>query len=401
MVANNQRVYFDHNATTPVGPWILEKIPDLALAFGNASSIHHESRVPRQVLRETRLLAAKILNVNPLEVIFTSGGSESNTTVIRGLFDLYQEGELSGTQWAGRSEFISTTVEHPSVLRSLEKIQKLGAQVHFINVSKDGEVDLNELENVLSSKTLLVSMMIANNETGTLFPIKQVTQLVHAKGALMHSDCVQGIGKLEIDLQDLGIDYASFSAHKFYSLKGSGLLYQRRGVPLEPLIFGGKQERQRRSGTENILSIGAMGLAFEKMDFIFNAAKEIAKLRDYLEESVLNSIDNVKISCAKAPRLPNTSHMVIFGVDGESLLMNLDLEGFAVSTGAACSSGNPEPSPVLLKMGFSRTEAQASLRVSLGLSNTKDQVDRFVTQLKIIVGRVRDLNKEMETGNKD
>lgn len=378
-------IYFDHNATTPIASDLLSRLPEALESWGNPSSIHFASRGPKAILRESRQKLATLLGVQALELIFTSGGSESNNTVIRGVYEKSKN--------TNRNEFITSQVEHPSVLKTFQWLESQGATVHYLNVSLNGEIDLAQYKKLLSERTALVSVMFANNETGILFPIVEMTRLAHAAGALFHTDAVQALGKAPINLKELGVDFASFSAHKFYALKGTGLLYVKTGYELPPLIYG-SQERKRRGGTENVVGIFALGVMAEKKNLIGHKIEQIEVLRDYFEAEVVERISGVTITHQKAKRLTNTSSLIIHGVDGETLLMSLDLAGFAVSTGAACSSGNPEPSPVLLAVGLTRAQAQNSLRVSLGWETTKEQVDQFLVALTEVVARLRAIDQE-------
>ncbi len=382
-------VYLDHNATTPVDPSLFELVPTWMSQFGNPSSIHQASRGPRTLIREARVKIAELLNVSPLEIVFTSGASEGNNTVIKAIWD---------RRGKERPEFLCSAVEHPSVIKAMQSIEKKGAVIRWIPVSKEGALDLNFVKMHLGSKTALVSVMSANNETGTLFPVAEIVDLAKAAGALVHSDCVQMFGKHTLDLKKLGVDYATFSGHKFYSLKGSGFMYAKKTAPLENLIDGGAQERFRRGGTENTVGIAAMGHMAGKMATMDLVGKvsELGQLRDAMEARLVAEIPELYITAQKSPRLTNTSHMMIAGIDAETLLINLDLDGFCVSTGAACSSGNPEPSPVLLAMGFTRFEAQTSLRVSLGWGSKADDLEKFVQRLGEIVSRLRQMKKELE-----
>ncbi len=388
MINTFDGVYLDHNATTPVNSELANYFPDWVSQFGNPSSIHQASRGPRTLIREARNEIAHYLNVSPLEIIFNSGGSEGNNTVIKAVWD---------KRGFTRNEFICSAVEHPSVLRAMQSIEKKGAIIHWVPVNRDGELDLQFLTEKLSEKTALVSIMSANNETGSLFPIQEIAQYAKKVGALVHSDCVQMLGKQALNLSELGVDYATFSGHKFYALKGSGFVYVRKTAPYVSLIDGGAQERFRRGGTENTLGIAAMGFMVKKMNVTaLNAIwSEQKAIRDYLEMTVLQQIPNVQITARKSPRLINTSHMMIDGIDAETLLINLDLDGFYVSTGAACSSGSPEPSPVLLSMGFSRQEAQTSLRISMGWATQRIEIENFVLRLKELVLRLRQMKKEL------
>ncbi|MFN7729200.1 MAG: cysteine desulfurase family protein [Bdellovibrio sp.] len=379
------RVYLDFNATTGLSADVQSAVPTFLQEFGNPSSIHWASRAPKTVLRETRQEIAKQLGCHPLEIVFNSGGSESNNTVIKSVFDLVAKTSL-------RNEFITSQVEHPSVINTFRYLESLGAIVHYIPVSRNGQLDLEFLVQHLSEKTALVSVMLANNETGTVFPIKAIAAQAHKVGALFHCDAVQALGKVAINLKELDVDYASFSAHKFYSLKGTGFVFVKRNSPYESLIHGGGQERQRRGGTENTLGIFALGVQARRLPQTIEKTEVMSELRDYLELRILRDIPGATVTAKNGPRLPNTSSLVIPGVDGETLLMSLDLKGYAVSTGAACSSGNPEPSPVLLNMGLSREEAQSSLRISLGWETTFQEVESFLLTLQKTVAHLRTLS---------
>lgn len=385
-------VYLDHNATTPVHPEVLEKLPVWAEAWGNPSSVHKASRDPKALIRDSRKNLSEYLKVHPLELIFTAGGSESNNLAIKGSFYALQK--------LGRTHFITTTVEHPSVMKAFEFLESQGATVDYIPVDKNANLDLEFYKSKLTEKTALVSIMFANNETGAIHPIKEMCALAHEKGAIFHTDAVQGLGKADINLQDLGVDLASFSAHKFYSLKGTGVLFQKRGTQLVPLVGGGGQERGRRAGTENTLSIAALGHMMSKKDLISKENERIRKLRDQMEKDILNSIPNVRL-IENSNRVPNTSSLFIEGVDGETLLMNLDMHGICVSTGAACSSGSQEPSAVLRAMGYTRKEAQSSLRISLGWQNTSEQMEYFLEVLKKVVDRIRQFNSDNSSRNSE
>ncbi|MCE3009962.1 MAG: cysteine desulfurase [Proteobacteria bacterium] len=376
-------VYLDHNATTPLSQEVEQAVIQALPLWGNPSSIHQAGRGPKSLLREARKNLARELQCSPLELIFTSGGSESNNSVIKGVYE-----KTLGT---ARCEFITSTVEHPSVLKSFQYLESLGARVYYVPVSRQGILDIDYYERVLSEKTALVSIMAANNETGVLFPVSLLSQKAHEKGALFHTDAVQAFGKIPVSLKDWNVDFASFSGHKFYSLKGTGLLYAKKSSEMEIFILGGAQERARRGGTENVLGIHALGIQANQLKNVGVYFGQMEKLRNRFEERLLESIPGVKINQAQVPRLPNTSSVLIEGVDGETLLMSLDIKGFAVSTGAACSSGNPEPSPVLLAMGLTAAEAQNSLRVSLGWSTTEEQMDHFLETLKSVVQRLRRL----------
>ena len=288
---------------------------------------------------------------------------------------------------------IISSVEHPAIRVTAESLAaRYSLKLISIPVSRDGELDRDFYEKALSDDVFLVSIMAANNETGHIFPIQALAEKAHAVGASFHTDAVQALGKIPVSLKEWDVDLASFSGHKFYALKGSGLLYTKKGVNLPSLIEGGAQERHRRAGTENALAIASLGYMATQLEFLSERMSQMTELRDSMESQILEKISGVQITGPQGLRLPSTSSMNIEGIDGETLLMNLDIEGFSVSTGAACSSGNPEPSPVLLAMGFSRAEAQRSLRVGLGWGNTQGDIDSFVTCLEKVVTRVRGLS---------
>ncbi|MCB0349692.1 MAG: cysteine desulfurase [Bdellovibrionales bacterium] len=376
------RIYLDHNATTPPLQSVVDQLVTWAHEWGNPSSIHWSGRAPKTRIRDARSAIAKMLGCHPLEVIFTSGGSESNNYVIKGFYELHNTSE--------RNEYITTEVEHPSVKKSFDDIEARGARVYRLKVDRSGQIDMATYSKLLSSKTALVSIMYANNETGSVFPVAEMCVQAHRVGAKFHTDAVQALGKVPLDISKLEVDYASFAAHKLYSLRGTGVLFCKKGGQLKSLISGGAQERARRAGTENTLSIASFGhVAALLPEIISEKNIQMKTLRDNMEAQILNKISDVQLTGSGVDRLPNTSSLLIEGIDGESLLMNLDIEGVSVSTGAACSSGSPEPSPVLLAMGLSRAEAQKSLRVSLGWSTTQAEIDHFVEILVKVVTRLR------------
>ena len=389
------RIYLDHNATTPPLQSVYDNLSVWAKEWGNPSSIHWSGRGPKNLLREARAHVAKSLNTHPLELIFTSGGSESNNLVMKGFHFANHLKKM------GRSEYITSSVEHPSVIKSFKWLESLGAKVHYINVNRNGVLNLDDYRAALSDKTALVSIMYANNETGSIFPIEELAELAHASGALFHTDAVQTWGKIPVDLKKLNVDFASFASHKIYSLKGVGVVYVKKGIKLESLISGGNQERARRAGTENILALASLGHVAQILPDAINALnKQMADLRNYMEKLIFENIEGVSVTGGGVERLPNTSSLLIENIDGESLLIGLDLEGASVSTGAACSSGSPEPSPVLLAMGLSRAEAQRSLRISLGWSTTKEEIDQFVIILQKVVQRLRSQRRQSVSGER-
>ncbi len=388
----NDRIYLDHNATTPHASVLAERWAELCSVTGNPSSIHNDSRIPKTWLRETRQKLANYLNCSPLEIIFNSGASEGNSSILKSVWQMRTE---------NKNELLISQVEHPSVMKTAEHLETLGAIVHWIPVDRTGQINIDFIRNKLSDRTLLVSVMFANNETGTIFPLKQIAGLAHAAGALMHADCVQLLGKFDLSqyterLKEFDLDYATFSAHKFYALAGTGAVYIKKNSPWVPLIHGGGQERGRRGGTENVLGIACFGIVLDELKNTSEKIDVMLQLRHHLENKIMKKIFGCTITAAESDRLSNTSSLVIDNVDGETLLMSLDLKGISVSTGAACSSGNPEPSPVLLAMGLSRDEAQSSLRISLGWHTTEQEVNRFVETLAEVVVKLRAINSDMK-----
>ena len=384
-------IYLDHNATTPICQLVKNQIPNYLDLFGNASSIHQSGRGPKNILRESRQNIAQLLGVKALEVVFTSGGTEANNLVLRGVFDSIKIKNKDKNNTG--IHFLISSVEHPSVAMC-KYLENFGLSWDYIEIKRDGSICLDTYRKLFKENTALVSCMLANNETGSIFPIKEMCAIAHEKNALFHTDAVQALGKMEFSLKDLAVDFASFSAHKFYSLKACGVLYAKSGTAFEALVRGGGQERYRRGGTENILSIAALGFMAKTFQSKIPAyCSYVTQLRDDMEKQIFANITGVALTGAGVARTCGSSSMTIEGIDGEILLMNLDMNKISVSTGAACSSGSPEPSPVLLSMGLTRVEAQSSLRISLGWGSTKDEVDYFVQVLKKVVERIRNIDK--------
>ena len=378
------RIYLDHNATTKPRPSAVESVKKALKHWGNPSSTHQNASKAKSLLWEARQNLSHFLNCHPLEIIFTSGASEANNQAIKGLFQRLNKKSQ-------KNELIISSVEHPSILHTADFLSHQGFTVHKIPVSKQGFLDEDFFEKCLSEKTLLVSIMSANNETGVIFPIEKWIKKAQEKGALFHSDMVQMLGKKKVSLKDLEIDLASFSAHKCYSLQGCGVLYCKKGVFLDNLIHGGPQERQRRAGTENLTGITAFGSVAKEGDFILKESQKLKSLRDGMEQYVLSQLKKVEIIGHKAPRLDNTSCLCLVDVPGETLLINLDLKGISISVGSACGSGKMESSSVLTAMGFSQKSALSSIRISLGIETTKEQMDYFQKTLVESVNRLRNL----------
>ena len=383
---SKKRFYFDNNATTAPSPYAISAVKKALKHWGNPSSVHQNASQAKALIWEARENLSTFLNCEPLEIIFTSGASESNNQAIKALFQ-----DLSSMD-SNRTELILSSVEHPSVLNQGLFLEKQGFKVHKIPVSRKGFLDESFLEEHLTERTLLISIMGANNETGVLFPLKKWIQKAHQKGAFFHSDMVQMLGKEKIDLKNLDIDLASFSGHKFYSTQGCGLLFCKKGLPLNSLIHGGSQERNRRAGTENLTGITAFGSVAKNGKTLLKKAQKLKDLRDEMEKKVLSALKDIEIINREAPRLDNTSCLLIKGVVGETLMMSLDLKGFAISVGSACSSGKIESTSALTAMGLSFQDAGNCIRISLGVENTEEEVDYLVETLISTVKRLRHLD---------
>jgi cysteine desulfurase len=388
-----KKVYLDYNATTPVDPRVFQAmIPYLKEEYGNPSSMHSFGSRGKAALDNSREQAAELIGARPKEIVFTSCGSESNNFAIKGVaFSLREKG----------NHLITTQVEHASVIETFRFLEDQGFKVTYLSVDKYGLIDLDELRESITDQTILVSVMFANNETGVIMPIKEIAEIVKEKGVIFHTDAVQAAGKIEIDLQNLPIDLLSISGHKLYGPKGVGAIYigtsvgTRHGVYLQPIIHGGGQERGRRSGTENVAGIVGLGKACEIAKEEVRSQKSeprIKGLRDLLQREIREKINGVKLNGHPEKRLSNTLNLSFDGVEGDSLVMNLDLEGIAVSTGSACSEGNVEPSHVLQAMGLTREEAVSSLRFSLGRFTEKEDIERVINVLPRVVERIRSVN---------
>ena len=379
-----RRYYFDHNATTPIDPQVLDAMmPALREVSGNASSIHSFGQDARLLVESARLQVADFLRCEPKDVVFTSGGTESDNLAILGAVRAAA---------GGRKHVVTTTIEHPAVLQTCRQLEREGVSVDYVPVGPSGVVDLALLRAALRPETVLVSVMHANNELGTIQPVTGIAEAAHAVGALFHSDAVQSAGKLPIDVDALGVDLLTISGHKIYAPKGVGALYVRKGVDIESIQFGGRHERARRPGTENVAGIVGLGAACElAMQRLAEESARQAALRDRLERAILDQIANTWVNAAGSPRTPNTANIGFGGIEGEPLLISLDLKGFAVSSGAACSSGAVEPSHVLLAIGLSREQARSCLRLSIGHGTVEEDIDRFLAALPAVVERLRAL----------
>jgi cysteine desulfurase len=381
------RIYLDHNATTPMLPAAADRMAAaLREEFGNPSSVHHFGQQAKAALDDARSAVAALIGADPSEVVFTSGGTESDNLAIRGAAE--------SLEMTGRRHIIASGIEHEAVLNTLKALARRGWRTTLLQIDQSGIVSPETLSGALADDTAVVSIMHANNEIGTIQPVAELARLAHERGALFHTDAVQSAGKIPIDTKGLGVDLLSVSAHKFYGPKGVGAIWIRRGVRLLPLMTGGRQERSRRAGTENVAGIIGMGVAAkEARAKMATEAPRLSALRDRLEQGVLSSVPGTMVNGALGPRVPNTTNISFDRVEAESLLIALDLAGIAVSTGSACSSGTLEPSHVLKAMGFSAHRTQNSIRFSLGAGNTDADIERVIAAMPGIVEKLRNLTR--------
>jgi len=382
-------VYVDYNATTPLRPEVKAAITEDLDVFGNASSMHASGRLAHSRVEEARNCVEKLMGAEPHTVIFTSGGSEANNAVFQTLRQLASEPNGSPLK-EGRREFITSTIEHPCVLNSAKNLQSLGFKVNFIQVDEYGKINMDAFKKALSDNTILVSIMMANNEIGTTQNLKEIASLAKAAGALIHTDAVQALGKIPVNVDDLGVDYLTVSAHKIYGPKGVGALYARKGSPLFPLIHGGHQEEGLRAGTYNNIGILGFGKAAKiAADELDKYGREIALLRNRLRDGLAKAIPKIKINGHPEDVLPNTLNISFPGAEGEAILLSMDLAGIEASTGSACASGSLEPSHVLMATGVGPELAHGSIRFSLGWGITADDVDYIIQTLPPIIARLR------------
>ena len=383
------RVYLDYNATTPVAPAVLEAmLPFLGENFGNAGSVHTPGQRARAAVDSARESVAALIGAKPSEIVFTSGGTEADNLALFG--------SLAASA-KPRKHVITTAIEHHAILHSCEELERQGIDVTIVPVSQSdasqGVVDPEDIRRALRPETILISVMHANNELGVIQPVEEIGRIAAEAGVRFHCDAVQSAGKVPLDVDRLGVDLLSISAHKFCGPKGVGALYVRSGTPLAPRFFGGHAERDRRPGTENVPGIVGIGKAAElARNLLGEDSQRIGDLRDRLESALLESVPNARVNCDRARRVPNTTNMSFPGAGGEALLISLDLQGIACSTGAACSSGSTEPSHVLLAAGLTRDDARSSLRFSLGRPTTPVEIDYAISVIPSVVARIRALS---------
>ncbi|MFQ5900761.1 MAG: cysteine desulfurase NifS [Thermodesulfobacteriota bacterium] len=380
-----KKIYMDNNATTPIYPEVYEAMePYLKEFWGNPSSIHWASREPRKAIDAAREKVARLINCKANEIVFTSSGSEGNNFALKGA--AYAKKDKG-------NHIITTSIEHPAVLKTFKYFAKTGFDVDFLPVDPSGMIDLDELKRSITDKTILISIMFANNETGTILPVEEIGRLAKEKGVLFHCDAVQAAGKVPVDVDRMNIDLLTLSGHKLHAPKGVGALYIKKGVRLVPLIHGGHQERKRRAGTENVAGIAGFGKACEMAsESIEEMAEKITFLRDRLHKGLMEGIEHVRLNGHPTERLCTTVNLSFEYVEGESLLLTLDMKGVAASSGSACTSGSLEPSHVLLAMGIPMETAHGSIRFSLGTDNTVEDIDYVIDVLPPIVERLRSMS---------
>ena len=379
--------YFDHAATTAVKEEVLkEMLPFFNLEFGNPSSIYSIGRKTRKAVEEARDKVADAINSDPREIYFTSCGSEGDNIAIKGIaYSLKNKG----------NHIITSKIEHPAVLNTCKTLENEGFNITYLNVDEDGLINLEELENAITEKTILITIMFANNEIGTIQPIAEIGQIAKKHNIVFHTDAVQAVGNVKIDVKEMNIDALTMSAHKFYGPKGVGAVYIKSGINFQKLQDGGHQERNKRAGTENVPGIVGLGkaieLAYQNFDEYNN---KLQKLRDYYISQVEEKIPYTKLNGHKTRRLPGNANISFRFIEGESLLLNLDMKGICASSGSACTSGSLDPSHVLLAIGLPEEIAQGALRITFGEENTKEDVDYLVENLKEIVTRLRNISPE-------
>lgn len=377
-----QRIYLDNNATSPLLPEVFEAMrPYFLEKFGNASSIHHQGQQARAAVEQSRESVAALLNCRAAEVVFTSGGTEADNL---GVFGMAAAGD----------HVITSTIEHHAVLNAAKRLEQTGCEVTYVGVGADGVIDPNEVRNALRPNTKLISVMMANNETGALQPVEEIGKIAAEADVYFHTDAVQAAGKVAIDVQKIGCDLLSISGHKMNAPQGTGALYVRKGTLLKSMLVGGRHERGRRAGTENLAGIVGLGKAAEISNEWLASGGDaaMAALRDRLEQSICSEVEATHVNSGKVSRTPNTSNIIFDCIEGEAFVIAMDLKGIAVSTGAACSSGAIEPSHVLTAMGLNADQARASIRFSLGKLNTADEIDQVIQAVPEVVKKLRELS---------
>ena len=385
-----KQIYMDNNATTPLHPEVKKAMIKGMEIFGNPSSIHAFGRLSKKHIEEARETIASFIGAEPDEIVFTGSGSEANNTVLSMLtcpLKKCAHNEEKGSQ------IITTKIEHPCILEAAKCVSSRGIKVHYLDADCLGKINIEELKSVISNKTFLVSVMMANNEIGTIQDIKTICDIAHKNGALFHTDAVQAVGKIPLDVKKLGVDFLTLSAHKIYGPKGIGALYTKKGMPFCPLIRGGHQEQGRRAGTENTLGIIGFGKAIEmRKQEMGPEEKRLLKLKEVLKRGIEENIQDARLNGHPTDCLPGTINVSFDGAEGESILLYLDQKGVAVSTGSACASGSLDPSHVLLATGVSAERAHGSVRISMGRENTKNDVEYLLKVLPGVIKKIRSMS---------
>ena len=393
----NRFVYADNAATTPMSESVFEAMkPFLSEFYGNPSSLYRIGREARRAVTEARMKVARALNAkDPSEIIFTGGGSQADNLAIRGY--------VKGRSARGKKHIITSKIEHHAVLYTCEALEKEGYPVTYLDVDAQGHVDLEQLKSVITDQTALVTIMAANNEIGTIQNLKAISEIAHAHGAVFHTDAVQAVGHMPLDVQEMGIDMLSLSAHKFRGPKGIGALYVRKGIALEPLVYGGGQERGLASGTENVAGMVGLGQAIEDATGEHLAEKMgyVKKLTDRLVKGIMDAIPYTHYTGDPVNRLPGTASFVFEAIEGEGLILRLDLAGICGSTGSACSTGSLDPSHVLMAIGLPHEIAHGSLRLTLGEQNTEEDVDYLIENVTKVVETLRAMSPVWVDGKPD
>ncbi len=376
-------IYLDNAASTPVNEEVLqEMIPFFSEKYGNPSSLHKSGRMAFSAVQKARKQIANLINANPEEILITSGGTESNNTALYGISNVRKGNHI-----------ITSSIEHEAILQPCKKLEKHGFQITYLPVSEDGLVNPSDIKNSISKDTCLVSIMFANNEVGTIQPIKEIAEICKKNNVAFHSDAVQAVGKIPINVKELEVDALSFSSHKIYGPKGVGALYIKNGITIDPILLGGGQESGLRSGTENVASIVGFGKACElSLKNFEQNSSHVKKLRDLLVSKIIKEISFVKFNGNNEKRIPNNAHFTFLGVNGEDLIIKLDENGIAASTGSACSVKTQKASHVLQAMGFSHEEITGSLRLTIGIFNTTDEIYAVIDVLKKIVKALRSVS---------
>lgn len=381
----SSEIYFDNAATTRIRPEVAQvMIEKLSESYGNPSSIYKIARENKKIIEDNREIIANVINCDKNEIYFTGGGSESNNWALKGIAESYK---------SKGKHIITSNIEHHAILHVCQHLETMGYEVTYLPVDKEGLIDINDLKNAIRKDTILISIMFANNEIGTIQPIEEIGKIAKENGILFHTDAVQAIGHTPVDVKALNIDLLSMSAHKFYGPKGIGALYIKRGIKIMPLIHGGAQEKNRRAGTENILGIIGMGKAIElAQKELDEETKRLKKLNDRLIDGILEKIPHCWLNGSREKRLPGNCNISFEFIEGESVLILLDMNGVCASSGSACTSGSLDPSHVLLAIGLPHEQAHGSLRLSLGLFNKEEDVDFLLEKLPPIVERMRNMS---------